>query len=206
MQCYPRKICKSLPKHLILPSILPGCFEFVLQDYAPEHGNIPRQKLFCKKRVFGNFTKFTGKNLCWSLYFNKVEWHRCFPVKFAKFLRKPFLTKSPRWLLLRAPNFDRVPRLCNIQNTSNSLAKTHIRTPLLQNSSQWLLSNVGYFFLKGKTKTIFHTSSDLNRLQIICIKIKILLILYSKKTTRIFLPIFSIKNIKNHFVYFLFLC
>ena len=29
--CYPRKICKSLPEHLILPSILPGCFEFVLQ-------------------------------------------------------------------------------------------------------------------------------------------------------------------------------
>ena len=23
--CYPSKICKSLPKHLILPSILPGC-------------------------------------------------------------------------------------------------------------------------------------------------------------------------------------
>ena len=42
--CYPRKICKSLPKHLILPSILPGCFEFVLQDYTPEHVNIPRKK------------------------------------------------------------------------------------------------------------------------------------------------------------------
>ena len=23
--CYPNKICKSLPEHLILPSILPGC-------------------------------------------------------------------------------------------------------------------------------------------------------------------------------------
>ena len=39
-----RKTCKSLPKHLILPSILPGCFEFVLQDYTSEHVNIPRKK------------------------------------------------------------------------------------------------------------------------------------------------------------------
>ena len=42
--CYPRKIFKPLQKHLILPSILPGCFEFVLQDYTPEHVNIPRKK------------------------------------------------------------------------------------------------------------------------------------------------------------------
>ena len=54
-----------------------------------------------KKGVLRNFTKFTAKHLCQSLFFNKVAglkpakllkkrlWHRCFPVNFAKFLRKP---------------------------------------------------------------------------------------------------------------------
>ena len=65
-----------------------------------------------KKGVFGNFTKFTGKHLCQSLFFNKVAglrpttllkkepWHWCFSVNFAKFLRKPFLQNTSGWLLL----------------------------------------------------------------------------------------------------------
>ena len=60
-----------------------------------------------------------------------------------------------QWLLLRAPNFVTVPRLCTIQNTSNSLTKAQLRTPFLQNSSQWLLSNVRYFFKKGKNRNNF---------------------------------------------------
>ena len=59
-------------------------------------------EVFCKKGVLRNFTKFTGKHLCRSLFFNKVAglrhatsfkkrlWHRCFPVDFVKFLRTPF--------------------------------------------------------------------------------------------------------------------
>ena len=55
-----------------------------------------------KKGVFRNFAKFTGKNLCQSLFFNKVAGlrpatlfkkrlrHRCFQVNFAKFLRASF--------------------------------------------------------------------------------------------------------------------
>ena len=31
-----------------------------------------RSELFCKKGVLRNFTKFTGKHLCQSLFFNKV--------------------------------------------------------------------------------------------------------------------------------------
>ena len=54
-----------------------------------------------KKGVLRNFTKFTGKHLCQSLFLNKVAgfrpatlikktlWHRCFPVSFAKILRTP---------------------------------------------------------------------------------------------------------------------
>ena len=55
--------------------------------------------MFYKKVGLKNLTKFTGKHLCQSLFFNKVAvlrlatllkkrlWHRCFPVNFAKLLR-----------------------------------------------------------------------------------------------------------------------
>ena len=62
--------------------------------------------MFCKKGVLRNFTKFTGKHLCQSLFFNKVaglrpkSWHRCFPVNFVKFLRTYFFTEHVWWLLL----------------------------------------------------------------------------------------------------------
>ena len=52
-------------------------------------------------------------------------------------------------------NFVSMPRLYTIQNTSNSLAKAHLRIRFSQNSSQWLLSNVSYFFKKGKNRNNF---------------------------------------------------
>ena len=60
--------------------------------------------MFFKIGVLKKFTHFTGKQLCWSLFFNKVagprsatllknrHQHRCFPVKFVKFLRTLFST------------------------------------------------------------------------------------------------------------------
>ena len=61
---------------------------------------------FLKKVVIENFTKFIGKHLCQSLFFNEVaglspatllkqrRWHRCFPVNFVKFLRTPLLQNT----------------------------------------------------------------------------------------------------------------
>ena len=131
-----------------------------------EHRN-SRLKMFCKKGVLRNLQN-SRENTCarvsiliklqaWGLqlYLKKRLWHSCFPVKFAKFLRTLFLTEHLQWLLLRAPNFVSVPRLCTIQNTSNFLAKAHLKTFFLQNSSQWLLSNVSYFFKKGKNRNNF---------------------------------------------------
>ena len=66
-----------------------------------------------KKSVLKNFTKFTGKHLCWILFFNKVAGlrpaavvkktlqHRCFPENFVKFSRTPFLQNASRRLLLK---------------------------------------------------------------------------------------------------------
>ena len=76
---------------------------------------LPCQKqpaeVFCKNGVLRHFTKFTGKHLCHSLFFNKVLglrlatlfkkrlWHRCFPVNFVKFLKTTFYIEHPWWLL-----------------------------------------------------------------------------------------------------------
>ena len=58
-----------------------------------------------KNDVLRNFTKFTAKHLCQSVFFNKIAglrpatllkkrlWHRYFPVNFAKFLRTPSSTE-----------------------------------------------------------------------------------------------------------------
>ena len=52
-----------------------------------------RAEVFCKKGVLGNFTKFTGKQLCQSLFSNKVAG-----------LRPPF-TEYLWWLLLTVLSF-----------------------------------------------------------------------------------------------------
>ena len=69
-------------------------------------------EIFYKKGALKNFTKFTGKHLCQSLFFNKIAglrratllntilWHRYFPVNFAKLLRTSFLQSTFGRLLL----------------------------------------------------------------------------------------------------------
>ena len=69
-------------------------------------------EVFCKESVLRNFTKFTGKQLCQSLFFNAVAgvrppnllkkrlWRSCFSVNFVKFLRRPFYIEHLWWLLL----------------------------------------------------------------------------------------------------------
>ena len=69
-------------------------------------------EVFYKKGVLRKLSKFTGKHLCQSLFFNKAAglrpatllkkrlWHRCFPVNFEKFLRTPFLQNTSGRLLL----------------------------------------------------------------------------------------------------------
>ena len=65
-----------------------------------------------KKCVLRNFTKFTGKHLCQSLFFNRFAGfrpanllkkrlcHKCFPMNFVKIPRTPFLQNSSGQLLL----------------------------------------------------------------------------------------------------------
>ena len=69
--------------------------------FYTEYSQKKYRRCSVKKGVLTNSTKFTGKHLCHSLFFNKVAalrpatslkkrlWHRCFPVNFAKFPRTP---------------------------------------------------------------------------------------------------------------------
>ena len=77
-----------------------------------------RPDVFCKKVILRSFAKFTGKQLCQSLFFNKVAdlrpstswkkrlWHSCFPVSFVKFVRTPFLQNTSWRLLLTVKSWE----------------------------------------------------------------------------------------------------
>ena len=65
-----------------------------------------------KKSVLTNFAIFTGKHLCWSLFWIKLQAfikkrlkHRSFPVYFEKIFRKPILKNIYELLLLSQPCF-----------------------------------------------------------------------------------------------------
>ena len=81
--------------------------------------------MFFRIGVLKNFALFTGKHLCWSLFLIKFPaWrpfallirlqHRCFPVKFTKFLRTTF--------------FDRTPTVAASGNMLWTLSFFHMRT------------------------------------------------------------------------------
>ena len=72
-----------------------------------------RPEMFSIKGILRNLAKFRRRHLCQSLFLNKVAglrsptllkkrpWHRCFPVKIAKFLRTPSFTEHLWRLLLK---------------------------------------------------------------------------------------------------------
>ena len=94
-----------------IPLVQKLCIQILNIRMSSDVGS-SRPETFCKKRVLRNFTKFTGKHLCHSLFFNKAVglrhatllkkrlWYRCFPVNFVEFLRTPFFMEHLWWLLL----------------------------------------------------------------------------------------------------------
>ena len=64
-------------------------------------------EVFCKKSVLRNFTKFIGKHLCQSLFFNKVAGltpeatlAQVFSCAFYEISKNTFFTEHLWWLLL----------------------------------------------------------------------------------------------------------
>ena len=82
--------------------------------------------VFCKKGVLRYFTKFTGKHLCQSLYFNKVAgmrpaallnkrfWLMCFPVNFCEISKNTFFIEHLWWLLKVSLNLKWFSKNCTI--------------------------------------------------------------------------------------------
>ena len=121
-----------------------------------------------KKSVFRNLTKFTGRHLCQSIFFNKVaglrpyqlqtllkHWPRCFPGNFVKFLRTPFPTEYLRWLFLRA-------LLILSAVSSNHQIVVYPKSVLLWSEN----SNFDVKLLKGAT-THFHEESPFSNIYIL---------------------------------------
>ena len=102
------------------------------------------QRCSISKGVVRNLTKFIGKHMCQSLFFNKVAglllkkrlWHRCFPVDLAKFLRTPFSYKTPP---VAASEFI----ISRLQNTSKNMFNVfiHINRVSLKNIYKRVLLN-----------------------------------------------------------------
>ena len=95
-----------------------------------------RSEVFCKKGVLRDFTKFTGKHLCQSLFFGKVAGlrHRCFTVNFVKFLKTPFYIVHLCRLLHVLGN------LCLINHLSASHSVKSVRVFLVRilSYSDWI--------------------------------------------------------------------
>ena len=86
---------------------------FLIDSFNISNDRSSHQKCSMKKGALWNFTKFTGKHLCQSPFFDKVAglrpptllkerlWNRCFPVNFVKVLRTSFLQNTSGRLLLK---------------------------------------------------------------------------------------------------------
>ena len=123
--------------------------------------------------VLENFANFTGKYLCWSLFFNKVAGlqlyykrlqHRCFPVKFVKFLRTPFFTEHVRWLLLENLFISSIERRLHITGEIYAVIWQRLLLLLVKNVSSciWRTLMFGcfsYFYKGDQTETAHITKS-----------------------------------------------
>ena len=110
---------------------------------------------FYKKDIFEHFAKFTGKHLCQSLFFKRLQaWglqfyqkrnsdSGLFPVNFAKFSKTTFLKKTSERLLLMAANLRRDHYTCSMCETfsenltfiTSRYLPTKWMIPYLKNSS-----------------------------------------------------------------------
>ena len=93
-------ISKILPVLLLINETDPVIKSFHTRSLSNRSNCL---KVFCTKSVLKNFAKFTGKQSCKGLFFNKVAGlpatllkkrflRRCFPENVAKFFKTPYRT------------------------------------------------------------------------------------------------------------------
>ena len=105
---------------------------FAIVPWGETNRSSPSQ-VFFKINVLKNFANFTGKHYCWSLFFIKLQaWrrlqHRCFPVKFTKYLRTPFLQNTFGGCFWTNPG-DLVVR-CVVKEFFGHLPQVYLRFPI----------------------------------------------------------------------------
>ena len=118
------------------------------------------------------FAKFTGKQLCQRLYFNKVCGpkavkrrlrHKCFPLNLEKFVRTPFLQNTSRWLLLLLA-FQKQPQVFYEKRCSWKFCKIYRKTPVVCKifRNTFLIEHLcNYNFTKrGTANSIWKTSHE----------------------------------------------
>ena len=71
-----------------------SCLKKFLAIKNHSYGNSPIE-VFCKKVVLQNFAKFTGKNLCWSLFLIKLTMAQVFSYEFCEILKNTFFYRTP---------------------------------------------------------------------------------------------------------------
>ena len=72
---------------------------------------------------------------------------KCFPMKFAKFLRKPFFTEHPRWLLLHILCSELIH---NFLENVKCYSSVHVTLGLLNAREGVFLMVEGDFFIKNQ--------------------------------------------------------
>ena len=80
-----------------------------------------RLKVFCKKSLLRNLSKFTGKHLRPATLLKRRLWHRGFPVNSEKFLRTSFFYRAPPV----------AASVGNTLNVNNFAGKNSVTTSLL---------------------------------------------------------------------------
>ena len=91
----------------ILRQLFCKYFSYFQWNISNEEVRSSRPEVFCKKGVPRNVSEPLFYWSCNSpaTLLKKSFWHRCFPVNFAKFLRKSFFIEQLRWPLLRCLPF-----------------------------------------------------------------------------------------------------
>ena len=97
-----------------------------------------RSQMFFKVGVHKNVANFTEKHLCWSLFVIKLQafrpgcnlikkrlQHRCFSVKFGKFLRTSIFTEHLRWIFFSFQyKLHQNPNMYNYHGNGNRVGRS----------------------------------------------------------------------------------
>ena len=142
---FSREYCKifrntNFEEHLQTAASVVTYTSLALKIYQLEKKRSNRSslsKVFCKKGVLKNFTKFTGKHLCQSLFFNKVAGLRpatllkktlaqVFSCDFCEISKNTFFHRTPLVAASKATTMEvkrlkiEAPEICKTLNNINS--------------------------------------------------------------------------------------